>query len=744
MIRRLASELRTDAQSSKLAAAASTGLVLAVLIVVFGITQATTVFAGPLAPFVAQGAGMVLFGCFTLCLITALTGSYKGTVSMPNFAPAVALLAIGSVVAANMSSARDEAMFATMVVIIALTTLITALCFLLIGRLRLANLFRFMPYPLVGGFLAGLGGLLAVSSISITCGITLNWETLPELLEPDMIAKWAPSVVYAVVLLLITKLRPHYLVLPASVVLAVGFCHAVLLLLGISTEDARAADILFVGMPAGTSWPPMELGGLTQVDWNVVASQLPGILSVTLITLICIVLNAGALELGSGRELDLNREFQAEGAASLVASLGASPPGCNSSPMSLISHATGAETRLTGIIVALAVGSVLFFGGSLLAFLPMPLLGGLALFVGLGLLNDWLVATRKTLPRTDYSMILLVALVICFFGFLGGVVVGLVGAVIFFVVRYSTLNVIGASFTAREHQSKRVLSAIHRVILRVQGERVRVYRLRGYIIFGNAAPLGDRLKEALRADPTPVCLLLDFADVSGFDISAANVICRSIRAANAQGTQIVLSATAERTRSTLRSGLPEGEWQNLIFAEDLDHGLARCEDLVIAGWESLSSKSEDARDELFGISIDHAMRELDRQARFEALTERLGAWLQPCTYAAGETVVAHGEIQEGMQFLTEGRAMVHAGQAGARMQECGPGDALAPQAVFGPHLAEISATAQKPCRTVLMTPSARRSLERDDAALTVELDRYLIETILENRARPLPIHADQF
>ena len=744
MIRTLASELRADAESTKLAAAVSTGLVVAVLLVVFSPTQAATVFAGPLTPFVARGTGMILFGCFTLCLITALAGSYRGTVSMPNFAPAVALFAIGSVVATSMSGASDEAVFATMVVIIALSTLTTGLCFSFIGRLRLANLFRFMPYPLVGGFLAGLGGVLTVSSISIACGITVKWETLPELLEPDMISKWAPSVVYAAVLLPITKLRPHYLVLPASVVLAVALCHAVLLVLGISAEEARAAGILFEGTPAGTSWPPIELGDLTHVDWKVVASQIPGILGVVLITLICIVLNAGALELGSGRELDMNREFQVEGAACLVASLGASSPGCNSSPISLISHATGAETRLTGIVVALAVGSVLFFGGALLAFLPMPLLGGLALFVGLGLVNDWLVATRKTLPRTDYSIVLLVSLVICFFGFLEGVVVGLVAAVIFFVVRYSTVDVIGASFTAREHQSKRVLSATHRIILRVQGERVGVYRLRGYIIFGNAAPMGDRLKEALEADPIPLCLLLDFADVSGFDISAANVICRSIRAAQTRGTQIVLSAMAERTRSTLRPGLPESEWRHLIFAEDLDHGMEQCEDLVIAGWERLHSESEDARDALFGISIDHAVRELDRQARFEALTERLGPWLQPFAYAAGEDIVAHGEIQQGMQFLTAGRAMARAGQSGARAQEYGPGDALAPQAAFGPHLAEISVTAQEPCRTVLMTSSARRSLERDDAALTVELDRYLIEAILEYRATPPRTLADRF
>ena len=734
MIRELVSELRADAASAKAPAAVSTGLVVAVLILVFGPTQAATIFAGPLAPFVAQGTGMVLFGCFTLCLIAALTGSYRGTVSMPNFAPAVALFAMGSAVAASMSSASGQAVLATMVAVIALGTAMSGLCFVLIGGLRLGSLFRFMPYPLVGGFLAGLGGVLSVSSISIACGVALEWETRGALLEPDMVWRWAPSVVYAVVLLVVTKLRPHYLVLPASVVLAVGLYHAALFFLGIAADDARAAGFLFVGMPASTSWPPIELGDLAYVDWNVVASRIQGILGVMLITLICIVLNAGALELGSGRELDMNREFQAEGAACLVASFGASSPGCNSSPMSLISHATGAETRLTGIVVALVVGSVLFFGGELLGLLPNALLGGLALFVGLGLLNDWLVATRETLPRADYGIVLLVCLTICFFGFLEGVVVGLVAAVVFFVARYSATDVIADAFSARTRRSGVVRSAAEHAIVSDHGERVNVYRLRGHIIFGNAAPLGGRLNEALEVDPAPMYIVLDFAGVSGFDVSAANVMSRCIRAARTHGTRIVLCAVDARLRSVLRGVLPAGDWDDVMIEKDLDGALQRCEDALIAKWERLHSESEVARDALFGMSVDHAVRELDRQVRFEALTERLAPWVQPCAYVAGENVVIRGEIQKGLQLLTEGRASARAGRAGAPAQQYGPGDVLAARAVLGPHAAENSVTAQGPCRTMLMTSSARCSLERDDAELSVELDRYLLETILNHYA----------
>ena len=470
-------------------------------------------------------------------------------------------------------------------------------------------------------------------------------------------------------------------------------------------------------------------------------TQFPSILGVVFIMLICIVLNASALELASGADRDMNRDFRAEGAACPVAGLGGSAPGCNTAAITMISHVTSAETRLTGIVVALSVGAILIFGGDLLAMLPTQLLGGLVLYIGLGLLNDWLVVSRKTLPWTDYGIVLVVSVVIGVFGFLEDVGVGLVAAVIFFVVRFSGVDVIGTSFTARDRHSKRTRSATHRAILGHNGERVHAHRLRGYIIFGNASPLGDRLKQALNADPPPLCLLLDFAAVSGFDVSAANIMFRSVRTAHARGTRIVLSAMAEHVRSILRRGLPASEWRNLMFEEDIDRGLERCEDLVIAEWDRPHAGSEDARDALFGLSIDHAVHELERQVRFEALSERLGPWLRDRSYAAGETIVARGEKQEGMQLLTQGRAMAREEEAGARMDEYGPGDALAAEAAFGDHAADISVLAVEPCRTVLLTPSALRSLERDDLELTVELDRYLIDTILEYRARLLPNRA---
>ncbi len=731
----LASELLADARSSKLPPALSIGMVMTVLMIVCQLSVAAIIFSGALAPFAPRAIGSVLFGTFTLCLVTALIAPYKGILSMPLFAPTAALFAIGGTVSTSMSGALDEAMFVTMIVIMGLSTVMTAVFFLIVGRLRMANLFLSIPYPVTGGFLAGLGWFLAVGGFSVMCGVSVNWETLPRLLESDMIWKWVPGVLGALGLLCFVKRRPHFLVLPIALILATALYHAALGILGFSAEEAREAGVLFRGVPTGSLWPPFGAGDLTLVDWSIVAIQIPGMLSVALITLMCIVLNASGLELSCGVEMDMSKEFRAEGVANLLAGLGGSPPGGNTSVFSVVTHTTGAETRLSGIIAAAPVGLVLLFGGFALEVFPTPVLGGLLLFFGLDMMYEWLVVVREKLSRADYGIVLVIATVTGVAGFLEGVAVGLAAAVVFFVMRASRVDVIADSFTGRDRLSKRSWPATHRAILRLWGERMRAYRLRGYLFFGSATAMGDRLKKALAAEPAPQCLLLDLAGITGLDASAVNVFCRIIRTARPLDTKIILSALPARFESTLRRSLPESDWKELLFEEDLDHALERSELLIIAEWRRLNGESKDARTELFGISVDDAMHQLERQAQFEDLADRLQPWLQSNRYAADEIIVAQGEKQEHMQLLVQGRATMVSEKSGERLGEYGPGSVFAPHAAFGNHVALSTVKAAEPCQTVLMTRADYESLERKDPELALELSKYLVHTVLDDQTR---------
>lgn len=512
----------------------------------------------------------------------------------------------------------------------------------------------------------------------------------------------------------------HFL-LPASFLLFAMFYHLVLAVLGVSGDEARAAGLLFAGTAEGGLWHPFDSGDVTHVDWAAVAAQIPNILTLIVVTLIAVAMHLSALELATNLELEWNREFKAAGGASVIAGLGAGTGGSLIFTFSILSDRFGAETRLTGIVTALVLGSVVLLGDSILNLVPVPIIAGVLFFLGLGLLDEWIVKGRGRLPWTEYAILLLIAATIVSLGFLEGVGVGMLITMVFFAVRLSRTDVIEDSYTARERHSNTSRSIPDRAILRAEGERIQAYRLRGYIFFGSVGPLLDRLKHSLDNTAGPNCILLDFGAVAGFDFSAINGLCRFMHAAHSVGARVVLSAASEKLENGLERNLPSAVHENLLFEPDADRALERCEDIVLAAWRS----DKDSGASLLERVAGDLERHLDRQVVFEDMVDELRDWLEPHEYDTGEALVAIGEPQKGLQLLTEGQASAF-DSTGARLFQCGPGDAVEPRGAFGARVAETAMIADQPCRTMMLTPAARLLLEENEKQLIVKLYRYLL------------------
>ena len=171
--------------------------------------------------------------------------------------------------------------------------------------------------------------------------------------------------------------------------------HLGLTVLDISGNEARAMGLLFSGIvETGGLWPAFGPGALAHVDWTAVAMQIHNVLALILVILLSLVMYLGGIELAANVELEWNREFKAAGPGSLIAGLGGSPPGCLSTSGSIISHKLGAESRLTGVVASLVMGSALIWGDTMLMLIPVPLVGGLLIFIVLVLLDDWLIKSR--------------------------------------------------------------------------------------------------------------------------------------------------------------------------------------------------------------------------------------------------------------------------------------------------------------------------------------------------------------
>ena len=545
---------------------------------------------------------------------------------------------------------------------------------------------------------------------------------LATLLEPFVVTNWGFGVGYGVALYLATKRWSSFLLMPIGFIGATVLFHLSLAFLDIPRSEAAAAGLLFAGLAEGHLWPSFGADDLALVSWTAVAGQIPNMLTLVLVTLLCIVMYVGGLELAANRELDWDREFRAVGYAGVLAGLGGGPPGCMVVPTCMRSLMFGVDLRLTGIVAALAIGSTLLVGDALLGLVPVPLMGGVILFTGIVMVDDWLIKIRKRVPGTDYLIIALMFLTITVFGFFEGVGLGMLVTIVFFIVRLSGVDLVDSRYTARDRHSNRMRPIPDRAILDAYGERVHGYRLAGYMFFGSGYRLVDQLKASLGGAPAPRCVLLDFAGVSGVDFSAVNALCRFVLATRGSSTRVVLCAGSDQLRGELQRNLPPPVFDEVLFEADADLGLERCEDIIL---EDHRVGDDAPAGELLDTVGDAMERQLDRQATFEELLEDLGEWVDVREHEAGSAIVAVDQPFAGIGLIAQGRASVYDAD-GSRLAQLGAGDFIEPYELYGTRVSTRATVADDDCRTANLTPAALRLLESSNGTLALKLYRYLL------------------
>ena len=145
-------------------------------------SYAGLVFHGKLEAFFAAGLGIVIVSEIVTVLISSLFSSDHATLVVPQSPTAVIQgIIAGSVIAAAPADTAPEALFALVFLMIVLSGVLTGAFLLLLGLMRAGGLIRYIPYPIVGGFMAGLGWLIVNAGFSDLVGLRLDAQSLPAL-----------------------------------------------------------------------------------------------------------------------------------------------------------------------------------------------------------------------------------------------------------------------------------------------------------------------------------------------------------------------------------------------------------------------------------------------------------------------------------------------------------------------------------------------------------------------------------
>jgi SulP family sulfate permease len=623
------------------------GLIATIVTISTEVSLAALIFSGDLSQFLARGIGLMLFGAFAMGIVIALTTSLPGIVGIPQDTPAAILGLVAAGIAISLKDADPQTLYVTISAAIALTSLLTAAFFLLLGWFKAAGFVRYIPYPVVGGFLAGTGWLLTKGALGVMTDMPLTIASLPRILAPDKLIVWVPGLIFAVTLLLVLRRFNHFFITPGALILAMALFYGYLFVAHIPVADASARGWLLGPFPSGGLYQPLTPSALDQINWGAVLRNLDKIGTILVLSVVSLLLNASALEVTVKQDIDLNRELLTAGFANLAGGLGGSPVGYQTLGMSTLAHRLGAKSRLVNLISALLCGAALFFGATFISYFPKPVLGGMLLFLGLGFMTEWLVDARRFLPAVDYLLVWIILAVIATFGFLQGIGAGIFIAAIIFVITYSRVNVVKNVLSGETYHSNVDRPKAHRELLARKGAQIYILRLQGFIFFGTIQHILERIRDRIsdKSQQPLKFLVLDFQRVTRLDSSAVFGITRLKQLTQANDVLMVWTQVSGTIRRQLeRGGLVDETDDSFIILPTLDHGVEWCENKLLAA-EGIS--------DLTGF-IEKMEGLLKRALPGFQAVERLMKYLERMEFKQGEYLMREGDPPSEMYFVEAG------------------------------------------------------------------------------------------
>ena len=308
------SQILNEFRLERLIPSVTAGLVVGILVIFIEISFAALIFSGDLSVFMPNGIGYLLLGSFIIGVIISLTSSFSGMIALPQDSPtAITALVVAAIAASMPATATSDDLFFTVVVSIAISSILTGVFFMLLGTFKLGSLIRFIPYPVIGGFLAGTGWILMTGTIGVMTDISFSYRALPTFFQLPILVKWVPGVLFGILLLIVLRKFHHYLIMPSMLAATIVLFYVVLFFTNTPMSEASAQGWLLGPFEETGLWRPLTLSSLSHVHWPAILEQTGSILSILIVSVISLLLNAGGVELSVRRDIDLNRELQSAG-----------------------------------------------------------------------------------------------------------------------------------------------------------------------------------------------------------------------------------------------------------------------------------------------------------------------------------------------------------------------------------------------------------------------------------------------
>jgi SulP family sulfate permease len=414
-------------------------------------------------------------------------------------------------------------------------TLMAGVILIALGLARLGTAIKFIPFPVVTGFTAAIGAIIAVQQLRDAFGLRLDHAPAEFIERIEVYLRHADTVnPYAVALTVITLLivllwpRLSHRIPSPFVALITGTALAQVLHWPVETIGSRFGEIS-AALPR-PSLPPMSLALIRELAGPAFAIAALGAIE----SLLSAVVADGMI---GGRHRS-NMELVAQGVANVASPLFGGMPATGAIARTATNIKSGGRTPVAGMVHALVLLLITLFFGRWAALIPLAVLAAIVLVVAWRL-SEWKVFVNELgAPWSDAAVMLTTFILTIVVDLSVAIGVGMVLASFLFMRRMA--EVTNVSVVSREFDDGPVgagdeSGAIYR---RRIPEGVEVYEINGPFFFGAAEKFKATLDQVSRR---PRVLIVRMRNVPAIDSTAMHALKELVRRTRLQGTQVLLS-----------------------------------------------------------------------------------------------------------------------------------------------------------------------------------------------------------
>lgn len=514
------------------------GIVALPLALAFGI-QAFSGIDSPEASSMGALAGLV--GATLLGFFAALFGGTHSQISGPT-GPMTVITA--SIVSGAWASSQGN--ISAVILSMSLAGIFCGLFQVIFGLIRIGKYVRYIPYPVLSGFMSGIGVIIILQQIYPIIGKKSPASTLDMIINfPAALADGVSVIALALGLACISLI-----VLVPKVTKKVPATLVALIAVTVISLFTNLDSSLTIGnIPAGLPLPFFTKVQLDGIDWASVleASLVPGLTLAGLGSIDTLLTSVVADNITKTKH-NSNQELIGQGIGNAVAGLFCGLAGAGATMRTVVNVKSGGRTQISGMIHAVLLLAILLGLGSLVKYVPLSVLAGILITVGWGIIDFRGFKDILRIPKSDAFVMMVVFLMTVFVDLLTAVGIGMVIACVLFMKRAGDLVENSYSAKALDTFDKESPWEDEKDIPEEIRNRIYIERLDGPIFFGSITGF----QRVMHDIPTNLkIVIIRMRRVPFMDQSGVYAMETAIKDLQAQGIKVLMTIIQPQPRYML-------------------------------------------------------------------------------------------------------------------------------------------------------------------------------------------------